>query len=66
MGTIGIDYGVTKCASDSFLARLVERAFRSEINGQEIKINIFDMAGHPLFYEVIQCTRSVRFQGIFR
>ncbi|XP_065829542.1 dnaJ homolog subfamily C member 27-like [Oscarella lobularis] len=36
MGTIGIDYGVTK----------------SEINGQEIKINIFDMAGHPLFYEV--------------
>ncbi|XP_055871557.1 dnaJ homolog subfamily C member 27-like [Biomphalaria glabrata] len=34
--TIGIDYGVTKVT-------LQER---------DIKVNIFDMAGHPLFYEV--------------
>ncbi|KAK3780203.1 hypothetical protein RRG08_010597 [Elysia crispata] len=36
LATIGIDYGVTKVT-------LKER---------DIKVNIFDMAGHPLFYEV--------------
>jgi DnaJ family protein C protein 27 len=36
MATIGIDYGVTKVYVD----------------GQAVKVNIFDMAGHPLFYEV--------------
>ncbi|XP_062523343.1 dnaJ homolog subfamily C member 27-like, partial [Corticium candelabrum] len=34
--TVGIDYGVTK----------------TTVNGQLVKVNIFDMAGHPLFYEV--------------
>ncbi|CAN2390176.1 homolog, partial [Pristimantis euphronides] len=34
--TIGIDYGVTKV----------------QIREREIKVNIFDMAGHPFFYEV--------------
>ncbi|XP_053552350.1 dnaJ homolog subfamily C member 27-A-like isoform X2 [Bombina bombina] len=34
--TIGIDYGVTKV----------------QIRDREIKVNIFDMAGHPFFYEV--------------
>ncbi|XP_018120033.1 dnaJ homolog subfamily C member 27-B isoform X3 [Xenopus laevis] len=34
--TIGIDYGVTKV----------------QIKDREIKVNIFDMAGHPFFYEV--------------
>lgn len=36
MTTIGIDYGVTKVS----------------INDKEVKVNIFDMAGHPVFYEV--------------
>ncbi|XP_001636068.2 dnaJ homolog subfamily C member 27 [Nematostella vectensis] len=36
MTTIGIDYGVTKVVVDD----------------KEIKVNIFDMAGHPVFYEV--------------
>ncbi|XP_070534552.1 dnaJ homolog subfamily C member 27-like [Ptychodera flava] len=34
--TIGIDYGVTKVS----------------VRDKEVKINIFDMAGHPIFYEV--------------
>ncbi|XP_063298057.1 dnaJ homolog subfamily C member 27 isoform X2 [Pelobates fuscus] len=34
--TIGIDYGVTKV----------------QMKEREIKVNIFDMAGHPFFYEV--------------
>ncbi|KAE8605544.1 hypothetical protein XENTR_v10015191 [Xenopus tropicalis] len=34
--TIGIDYGVTKV----------------QLKDREIKVNIFDMAGHPFFYEV--------------
>ncbi|KAH9488932.1 hypothetical protein Btru_058769 [Bulinus truncatus] len=33
--TIGIDYGVTKVS----------------LKDRDIKVNIFDMAGHPLFYE---------------
>lgn len=36
MTTIGIDYGVTKVS----------------INDKDVKVNIFDMAGHPVFYEV--------------
>lgn len=36
MATIGIDYGVTKVT----------------VHGQDVKVNIFDMAGHPIFYEV--------------
>ena len=36
LATIGIDYGVTKVFVDD----------------KEVKVNIFDMAGHPLFYEV--------------
>ncbi|XP_013413652.1 dnaJ homolog subfamily C member 27-like [Lingula anatina] len=36
LATIGIDYGVTKVT----------------VKGQEMKVNIFDMAGHPIFYEV--------------
>lgn len=36
MATIGIDYGVTKVC----------------MRDREIKVNIFDMAGHPFFYEV--------------
>ena len=26
--------------------------FRVSVNGKEVKVNIFDMAGHPVFYEV--------------
>jgi len=36
LATIGIDYGVTKAT----------------VKEREVKINIFDMAGHPIFYEV--------------
>ncbi|CAC5404992.1 DNAJC27 [Mytilus coruscus] len=36
LATIGIDYGVTKV----------------NIRDKEVKVNIFDMAGHPIFYEV--------------
>ncbi|XP_068706699.1 dnaJ homolog subfamily C member 27-like isoform X1 [Montipora foliosa] len=36
MTTIGIDYGVTKVSIDD----------------KEVKVNIFHMAGHPVFYEV--------------
>ncbi|XP_063156815.1 dnaJ homolog subfamily C member 27 isoform X2 [Candoia aspera] len=36
LATIGIDYGVTKV----------------QIRDREIKVNIFDMAGHSFFYEV--------------
>ncbi|KAJ8322070.1 hypothetical protein KUTeg_000541 [Tegillarca granosa] len=36
LATIGIDYGVTKVV----------------IKDKDIKVNIFDMAGHPIFYEV--------------
>ena len=36
MQTIGIDYGVTKY----------------EQNGIDVRVNIFDFAGHPVFYEV--------------
>ena len=36
MQTIGIDYGVTKV----------------NIKDREVKVNIFDMSGHPVFYEV--------------
>ncbi|XP_029452057.1 dnaJ homolog subfamily C member 27 [Rhinatrema bivittatum] len=36
LATIGIDYGVTKV----------------QMRDREIKVNIFDMAGHPFFYEV--------------
>ncbi|KAI0229193.1 DnaJ-like subfamily C member 27 [Lamellibrachia satsuma] len=36
LATIGIDYGVTKV----------------NLNEREVKVNIFDMAGHPIFYEV--------------
>uniref|UniRef100_S4RLS1 DnaJ (Hsp40) homolog, subfamily C, member 27 n=1 Tax=Petromyzon marinus TaxID=7757 RepID=S4RLS1_PETMA len=36
MATIGIDYGVTKV----------------HVRDREVKVNIFDMAGHPFFYEV--------------
>ncbi|ESP03414.1 hypothetical protein LOTGIDRAFT_224445 [Lottia gigantea] len=36
LATIGIDYGVT----------------RVTIKDKEVKVNIFDMAGHPIFYEV--------------
>nr|XP_046223693.1 dnaJ homolog subfamily C member 27-like [Oncorhynchus gorbuscha] len=35
LATIGIDYGVTKV----------------QVRDREIKVNIFDMAGHPFFYE---------------
>ncbi|CAK8696808.1 dnaJ homolog subfamily C member 27-like [Clavelina lepadiformis] len=34
--TVGIDYGVTKV----------------HVNQKELKVNIFDMAGHPYFFEV--------------
>ncbi|XP_014778723.1 dnaJ homolog subfamily C member 27 [Octopus bimaculoides] len=34
--TIGIDYGVTKV----------------QIKNRDVRLNIFDMAGHPMFYEV--------------
>jgi DnaJ family protein C protein 27 len=37
MQTIGIDYGVTKI---------------NNIKDREVKVNIFDMSGHPVFYEV--------------
>uniref|UniRef100_A0A8W8NR41 J domain-containing protein n=1 Tax=Magallana gigas TaxID=29159 RepID=A0A8W8NR41_MAGGI len=36
LATIGIDYGVTKVT----------------VKERDIKVNIFDMAGHPIFYEV--------------
>ncbi|XP_006515115.1 dnaJ homolog subfamily C member 27 isoform X1 [Mus musculus] len=36
LATIGIDYGVTKV----------------QVRDREIKVNIFDMAGHPFFFEV--------------
>ncbi|XP_041360854.1 dnaJ homolog subfamily C member 27-like [Gigantopelta aegis] len=36
LATIGIDYGVTKV----------------NVKDREVKVNIFDMAGHPIFYEV--------------
>ncbi|CAH1772837.1 unnamed protein product [Owenia fusiformis] len=36
LATIGIDYGVTKV----------------KVNERDVKVNIFDMAGHPIFYEV--------------
>lgn len=36
LATIGIDYGVTKVT----------------IRDKDVKVNIFDMAGHPIFYEV--------------
>lgn len=36
LATIGIDYGVTKL----------------QLRDKELKVNIFDMAGHPYFYEV--------------
>lgn len=36
LATIGIDYGVTKV----------------NIRDKDVKVNIFDMAGHPIFYEV--------------
>ncbi|XP_042189159.1 dnaJ homolog subfamily C member 27 [Callorhinchus milii] len=36
LATIGIDYGVTKV----------------QVRDREIKVNIFDMAGNPFFYEV--------------
>ncbi|XP_077990113.1 dnaJ homolog subfamily C member 27-like [Glandiceps talaboti] len=36
LATIGIDYGVTKVP----------------IKDKDVKINIFDMAGHPIFFEV--------------
>lgn len=36
LATIGIDYGVSKVT----------------IQEREVKVNIFDMAGHPIFYEV--------------
>lgn len=36
LATIGIDYGVSKVP----------------IKDREVKVNIFDMAGHPIFYEV--------------
>ncbi|ELU13576.1 hypothetical protein CAPTEDRAFT_146879 [Capitella teleta] len=36
LATIGIDYGVTKVS----------------VNDRDVKVNIFDMAGHPIFYEV--------------
>ncbi|XP_064597313.1 dnaJ homolog subfamily C member 27-like [Liolophura sinensis] len=36
LATIGIDYGVTKV----------------NVKDKEVKVNIFDMAGHPIFYEV--------------
>lgn len=36
LATIGIDYGVT----------------RASVKDRDVKINIFDMAGHPIFYEV--------------
>ncbi|XP_074656441.1 dnaJ homolog subfamily C member 27-like [Tubulanus polymorphus] len=36
LATIGIDYGVTKV----------------NVKEKEVKVNIFDMAGHPIFYEV--------------
>ena len=27
---------------------------RVSINDKEVKVNIFDMAGHPVFYEVLE------------
>ncbi|XP_069107070.1 dnaJ homolog subfamily C member 27-like [Argopecten irradians] len=36
LATIGIDYGVT----------------RVTVKDRDVKVNIFDMAGHPIFYEV--------------
>ncbi|KAL3889874.1 hypothetical protein ACJMK2_002196 [Sinanodonta woodiana] len=36
LATIGIDYGVTKVT----------------VKDKDVKVNIFDMAGHPIFYEV--------------
>ncbi|KAL8619272.1 DnaJ subfamily C member 27 [Nucella lapillus] len=36
LATIGIDYGVTKVP----------------VRDRDVKVNIFDMAGHPIFYEV--------------
>ncbi|XP_006515116.1 dnaJ homolog subfamily C member 27 isoform X2 [Mus musculus] len=37
LATIGIDYGVTKV----------------QVRDREIKVNIFDMAGHPFFFELL-------------
>jgi DnaJ family protein C protein 27 len=36
LATIGIDYGVTRVTA----------------KGRDVKVNIFDMAGHPMFYEI--------------
>ncbi|XP_066091130.1 dnaJ homolog subfamily C member 27 isoform X2 [Saccopteryx bilineata] len=41
LATIGIDYGVTKV----------------QVRDREIKVNIFDMAGHPFFYEMRKLRR---------
>ena len=35
-------------APNSFLLRV-------SINDKDVKVNIFDMAGHPVFYEVDYC-----------
>ncbi|GAB1297268.1 DnaJ homolog subfamily C member 27 [Apodemus speciosus] len=49
LATIGIDYGVTK-ASRIILKRLA--TIEVQVRDREIKVNIFDMAGHPFFFEV--------------
>ena len=34
------------------LPSLIHLLLRVSINDKEVKVNIFDMAGHPVFYEV--------------
>ena len=45
MTTIGIDFGVTKV----------------KVKERDLKINIFDMAGHPVFYDV----RNEFYKGVY-
>lgn len=39
-------------------------AVRVQVRDREIKVNIFDMAGHPFFYEVSHKTSTFTFYFI--
>lgn len=52
MATIGIDYGVTKQADKLFYSHDVIFIRRVILDDYEVRVNVFDMAGQPFFYEV--------------
>ena len=37
---------------------------RVRVNEKEVKVNIFDMAGHPIFYEVNLCITQFIFKAV--